>query len=206
VVVEVVDPAGLEHVLAAGVEAVNRKAAEEGQSGIGLRLGEEEIDGRRFLNLSSAEGATLATMTFADGYLIVAPSRALVVEAIAHKAAGTTLTASSAFQALLPSDAETDFSGLLWQNLGGASGPLADLVSGALDPAAREQLEAVTKDLGPMLVLAYGDADAVRFVARGGSGPFGFSFERLLAIAGIVGSYVESVEEEAAAPAAGPVA
>ena len=120
---------------ARGVEAANRKAAEEGHDGV--RLGEEEVDGRRYLTLSSAAGTELATMTFVDGYLIVAPSRALVLEAIAHKAAGTTLTASSAFQELLPSDAETDFSGLLWQNLGGSAGRSRDLGRSARGPRPR---------------------------------------------------------------------
>ena len=127
-------------------------------------------------------------MSFVDGYLVAAPSRALVLEAIAHRAAGTTLTASQAFRDRLPSDAETDFSALFWQNLGSVAGPLAELLGGAVAPSDREQIEAMAKEIGPMLVLAYGDADRVRFVTRGGAGPLGLSFEKLLALGGLLGS------------------
>jgi hypothetical protein len=183
-VLEVTDPSQFEFVLGRAVEAVNRKAEEEGEPGV--RLGEEEAGGRRFLTIANAGGTTVAEMTFVDGYLVVAPSRALVLDAIAHRDAGTTLAASQAFRQLLPSDAETDFSALLWHNLGGAVGPLADLLAGALSDDDREQIESLAQEIGPMLVLAYGDADALRLVTRGGSGPFGFSFENLLTFVGIV--------------------
>jgi hypothetical protein len=186
-VLEVTDPSHFEYVLGRAVEAVNRKAAEEGQPGV--RLGQEDAGGRRFLTIAREGGSTLAEMTFVDGYLVAAPSRALVLEAIANRAAGTTLTASRAFQDLLPSDAETDFSGLVWQNMGGLAGPLGQLLGGALEPSEREQIEALAKETGPMLVLVYGEPDAVRLVARGGTGPFGFSFERILALAGIVSEH-----------------
>jgi len=188
-VIEVTDPDQLEYVLGRAIEAVNRKAAEEGKPS--LRLGQEEANGRRFLTISS-ESSTLAVMTFEDGYLLAGPSRAILLDAIASRAAGSHLSASRAFQDLLPSDAETDFSALVWQNLGGVAGPLGDLLGSALDDSERAQIEALAGDIGPMLVLAYGDADAVRLVARGGSGPFGFSFEKILALAGIIGEKVES--------------
>jgi ferric-dicitrate binding protein FerR (iron transport regulator) len=183
VVLEVTDPEHFEYVLGRAVEAGNRKAAEEGHAGV--RLGQEEAGGRRFLTISNSS-TTLATMTFVDGYLVAAPSRALILEAIAHRDAGTTLAGSQAFRELLPSDAETDFSALLWQNLGGVAGSLSEIAGSALGEAERQQIEELTKDMGPMLVLAYGDADAVRFVARGGSGPFGFSFEHLLSLTGVI--------------------
>ncbi|MCM2268999.1 MAG: FecR domain-containing protein [Thermoanaerobaculia bacterium] len=183
-VVEVVDPSRLEYAMGRAVEAVNREAAAEGHPG--LRFGQEEVDGRRYLTLATDAGVQLAAMSFVDGYLVAAPSRALVVEAIAHRDAGTHLVASQAFRDLLPSDAETDFSALVWQNFGGATGPLGQLLGSALPAAEREQLEALSKEIGPTLVLAYGDADRVRMVARGGAGPLGLSFEKLLALAGVL--------------------
>jgi hypothetical protein len=201
VVVEVVDPSKLEYVLGRAMEAANRSAAEEGRAA--MRFGEEEFDGRRFLTVTTADGTELATMSFVDGYLVAAPSRALVLEAIAHRDAGTTLTASQAFQERLPSDAETDFSALVWQDLGGAAGPLAELLGGALAQGDREQIEALAQEIGPMLVLAYGDADRVRLVSRGGAGPLGLSFEKLFALGGaILGHATESRRDEAAAPVA----
>ena len=48
-----------------------------------------------------------------------------------------------------------------------------------------------------MLVLAYGDADRVRFVARGGAGPLGLSFEKLFALAGAILGHATSSAEGA---------
>jgi len=183
-VIEVIDPSHFEYVLERAIEAANDEAAAAGRTG--LRFGEEEVDGRRYLTVADGEGAVRAVLAFVDGYLIAAPSRALVIEAIAHRAAGTHLAASRAFQERLPSDAETDFSALVWQNFGGAAGPLTDLLGGALPEGGREQIEALAQEIGPTLVLAYGDPDRVRLVARGGAGPLGFSFEKLLAVAGAI--------------------
>jgi len=192
-IVEVVDPSRLEYALGRAVEAIDREAAAQGRPG--LRFGQEEVDGRRYLTLATDSGVALAAMSFVDGYLVAAPSRALVVEAIALRDAGTHLVASRAFRDLLPSDAETDFSALAWQNFGGVAGPLGDLLSGALPAEEREQIAALAQEVGPTLVLAYGDADRVRFVSRGGTGPLGLSFEKLLAVAGALRQPAPETEE-----------
>jgi hypothetical protein len=209
VVVEVVDPAHFEFVLGRVIEAVNREAAEEGRSG--LRFAEEEADGRRFLTIATADGGVVAAMTFVDGYLVAAASRALVLEAIAHRDAGTHIAASSAFQERLPSDAETDVSALLWQDLGSATGALQELLAGAMPEEEREQLEALAEGIGPMLVVAYGDPDRVRLVARGAGGPLGLSFENLFALFGALAGRAEETDDDADdaagdAPLAGVVA
>ena len=134
VIVEVVDPSRLEYVLGHVIEAANRSAAEEGRAEI--RFGEEEFGGRRFLTVTTADGTELATMSFVDGYLVAAASRALVLEAIAHRDAGTTLTAAQTFRERLPSDAETDFSALFWQDLGSVSGSLGQILGGAVRRAS----------------------------------------------------------------------
>ena len=54
---------------------------------------------------------------------------------------------------------------------------------------------ALASEVGPTLVLAYGDDDRVRLVARGGAGPLGVSFERLLALAGAVREQMPTAEE-----------
>jgi hypothetical protein len=158
------------------------------------------------LTLATDAGVELAAMSFVDGYLVAAPSRALVVEAIALRDAGTHLVASQAFRDLLPSDAETDFSALAWQNFGGIAGPLGGLLSGALPAEQREQIAALAEDVGPTLVLAYGDADRVRFVSRGGAGPLGLSFEKLLAVAGALREAVPAADAEATETPAQPTA
>jgi len=182
-VVEVVDPSRLEYALGRAVETANREAAAAGKPE--LRFGQEDSSGQRFLTLSTDAGVELAAMTFVDGYLVAAPSKALVVDAIALRAAGSSLVASQAFLARLPSDADPNFSAVVWQNFGDAAGPIGDLLgSVALPDAQRAEIQALTSELGPTLVVAYGESDRIRLVARGGKGPLGMSFERLLALAG----------------------
>ncbi len=57
--------------------------------------------------------------TFADGYMIIAPSRALVMNAISIHRNGNSLARSSGFKALLPQDEHADVSALIYQNLAG---------------------------------------------------------------------------------------
>jgi len=183
--VEVIDPSRLEYAVGRAVEAANREAAAAGKPG--LRFGQEESSGHRFLTLASDAGVEIAAMTFVDGYLVAAPSKALVLDALALRAAGSSLMTSPAFLERLPRDADPNFSAVVWQNFGGATGPLGDLLGSVVLPdEQRAEIEALTRELGPTLVVAYGDSDRIRFVARGGNGPLGLSFERLLALAGAI--------------------
>ena len=47
-------------------------------------------------------GTTVAQYTFANGYMIVAPNRALLLEALQTHDSGNSLARSAAFKALLP--------------------------------------------------------------------------------------------------------
>ena len=63
--------------------------------------------GQRFYSVQDlTSGATVAQYTFSDGYMIVAPNRALLMEALRTHASGDSLARSTAFKALLPKDAE----------------------------------------------------------------------------------------------------
>jgi hypothetical protein len=72
------------------------------------------------------------------------------------------------------------------------------LLASALPESEREQIEALAQEIGPTLVLAYGDPDRVRLVARGGAGPLGLSFEKLLSIAGALGEILPNGEDDGA--------
>lgn len=186
-VVELADPSRFDFALGRLVEVANAEAAKQGQPG--LRLAQEEADGRLYQHLSTEAGADLAFLTQVDGYLLAAPSRALLVETIARRAAGAHLAASRAFLSRLPSDGDPNFSAVVWQNLGGLASSLGQLFGGSnLAPEAQAELEAMTRDAGPSLIVAYGEPDRVRLVARGAHGPLGFSFEKLLALAGALRS------------------
>jgi len=204
-VVEVVDPGRFEFALDRLVEAVNRHAQEGGHPE--LVWSEEALGGRVYRRLATAEGKVLFEATLVDGYFVAAPSRQLVADAIARRAAGISLTGSEAFLERLPRDAEPDFSALAWQNLGGVAGDVARFFGESNHgPGAL----AVSSVAGPTLALAYGGRDEVSFLAAGARGPLGLSFESLLGLAGALSpSAGESVdfapatrEETPARPAA----
>jgi len=66
--------------------------------------------------VTSAGLSTEYNYTFADGYMIMAPSRALLLAALQTHANGTSLARSASFHALLPSDSQANFSAMIYQN------------------------------------------------------------------------------------------
>ncbi len=72
---------------------------------------------------------TEAHYTFADGYLIAGPTRALVARALQVKAAGTSIARSAKFLSMEPRDGYVNFSAVIYQNLGTTLAPLAGLLS-----------------------------------------------------------------------------
>ena len=127
-----------------------------------LTLSQEAVDGHVVYDLQTSTGTDLAHFLFVDGYLVVGPSRALLVEAVAQRAAGITLVASSAFLDLLPHDGQANYSGVVYQNLGGAMGALGEFLGrqGGIPAAGRERLTALAGEAGASLAVAYGESQA----------------------------------------------
>lgn len=212
-VLEVADAGRLQSTLVRLVEEWNRTAANSGgEPRPLLELSQEAVDGRVYYDLRIASGSELAHFLFVDGYLVVGPSRALLAEAVAQRAAGITLAASSAFLELLPLDGQANYSGVVYQNLGGAVGALSEFLGQqqGLPEAQREQLSALAGEAGASLAVAYGEAQGLTFATRGARGPMGISFESLLALGGLFGDGDAAPESAPAGPAtetpAGPQA
>jgi hypothetical protein len=164
-VAEVYDPPRLQSVFARLVAEANRNAATSG--GPAIRMAQEIVDGRTYYSIDCpARGPLLAAhYTFADGYLIAAPTRALVKRALDLKAAGTSITRSATFMALTPRDHYANYSAVLYQNLGTSLGPLAGLLSDmsgarAGHPGQPNPAE-ILGNLKPTLIAAYGARDRI---------------------------------------------
>lgn len=156
-VVEVNDPAGLQKSIATLLQRANM--AKSGSQGGGLELSQNEEGGRTFYTLHSSNGSALfdVVYTYADGYLVAAPSRALVMAALATRSRGNSLSASAAFRSLLPRDGHTNLSGVMYENLGPLVAPiLSEFNSG--EAAALQRLAANAQ---PGAICAYGDSDRV---------------------------------------------
>jgi len=190
-VVEVVDPSRLTYALGRAVAAADSELVSQGKPGV--RFGQEEVDGRVYLSIGRDGEEPAAYMSFVDGYLVAAPSRALIGDAVALRAAGASLATAPEFLDRLPRDADPDFSGMVWQNLGSSLGDLTQLLGDAA--GAQQEIKALAADAGPSLVVAYGEPRELRLVVQGMKGPLGMSLEHLLGVAGALGIHGTAPDE-----------
>jgi hypothetical protein len=162
-VVEVNDSGALQVAIDKLVEAANREAQKSNQPGI--TLNQAQVGGRTFYTIQS-QGAGLSTecdYTFADGYMIVAPSRSLLLAALEAHANGTSLARSAAFRALLPSDNRANFSAMIYQNLS----PILEPLSSQLTSGQLALLQQLAADAKPSVFCAYGESDRIEVASSG---------------------------------------
>ena len=131
----------------------------------GVTINQAQVGGRTFYTIESQVGglSTEYDYTFADGYMIMAPSRALVLGALQTHANGTSLGRSASFRALLPKDNQANFSAMIYQNLSPILKPLASqLTSGQF-----ALLQQLAVDAKPSVFCAYGESDRLEVASSG---------------------------------------
>jgi ferric-dicitrate binding protein FerR (iron transport regulator) len=146
------------------VQVANRQAQKSNQP-VNITLNQTQVGGRTFYTIQT-QGAAITTeydYTFADGYLIIAPSRALLLAAIETHANGTSLARSESFRALLPSDNQANFSAMIYQNLGPILKPLAS----QLNSKELVLLQQLAVDSKPSVMCAYGESDRIEVASSG---------------------------------------
>jgi hypothetical protein len=161
-IVEVYDPEALFHTMARAVDEVNLLLAEEGQGGVVFE--ESNLTGRSYYTLSREGIDGSVVMTAIDGYLIMAPSRALIDQAIGYRSSGVTLPSSDGFRALLPDNGYTDCSALVYRDLDSLLSVVPSEMLGQ-----EEVVDLLSDDLSSGLVCVFGEPDRVRASATGGS-------------------------------------
>jgi Protein of unknown function (DUF3352) len=179
-VLEVYDPEKLQATISTLVESFNRQApANAGR----LQLSTRQIGSQRYFTLSNAKrGEFEVNYTFVDSYLIAAPNQALLARAIQNREAGYTLIQSQLFRSQLPSDGYTNFSAILYHNLGTVLTPLAQQLkaTGTLTPEQQQSLDTLSAKSAPGLIYVYGEPD--RIVVASDSGFMGLDMNSLLSI------------------------
>jgi hypothetical protein len=165
-IIEVNQSGALQLAIEKLVQAANREAQKSNQPG--LTLNQAQVGGRTFYTIQSQSPGLTSVMseydyTFADGYMIVAPSRALLVAAIDTHANGTSLARSASFRALLPSDDQANFSAMFYQNLGPILKPLAS----QLNSSQLAMLQQLAADSKPSVMCAYGESDRIEVASSG---------------------------------------
>ena len=121
-------------------------------------------------------GAVRANYTFSNGFMIVAPTRALLIDALQVQASGASLARSTSFRALLPHDPNENYSAIVYQNLSPVLTPLLSQFSGETADALRK----LAADARPTVVCAWGKDSGIE--AASDSRLFGFDFLTLGAI------------------------
>jgi hypothetical protein len=178
-VFEVNDPAHLQQALERVVGEVNKEAAKFGKGSLAWE--QSEMGGRKYYTLRSKDfGFLEVNFTYANGYMIVGPSRALVERSLTVRDSGLSLLHSQKFTAGLPADGNANFSAVFYHNIGGL---VPAGLTGAADnlPSGPQQaVKAITADMKPTLAYAYAQGDSITFAANTEGGPFGLSPATLL--------------------------
>ncbi|PYU55589.1 MAG: hypothetical protein DMG55_27150 [Acidobacteria bacterium] len=162
-VIEVNNSGALQLAIGKLVQSFNLDAQKSNRPGATIH--QAQVGGRTFYTIESQLGglSTEYDYTFADGYMIMAPSRALVLAALQTHANGTSLARSASFRALLPKDNQANFSAMIYQNLSPILKPLASqLTSGQL-----ALLQQLAVDAKPSVFCAYGESDRLEVASSG---------------------------------------
>jgi FecR protein/Protein of unknown function (DUF3352)/Putative zinc-finger len=178
---EVNDAQHLQQAFERVVTEINNEAAKHGQGGLVWDRG--ELGGRTYYTLKSSLFGVEVNYTYANGYLIVGPSRGLVQRSIATKEGGYTLLRSPRFTAGLPADGNANFSAVFYHNLAPLVQPFADRIAKSTGNLPQEQQQAIKQmaaDLPPTLAYAYAQGDSITFATNTEGGPFGLSPATLL--------------------------
>lgn len=123
VVFEVNDPAGLQQSLERAVAELNKELQAKGQPQQ-LVWENTQVGERTFYRLKPTTGMGEVNYAYAYGYLIAAPSKTLVENAIKYRESGYSLPQSAKFKATLPADKQANFSAMVFYNVGSIVTPL----------------------------------------------------------------------------------
>jgi hypothetical protein len=174
-VIGVNDAARLEQTLEQLTESI--RSLTHGNSTHTIVIEAADDGGRRFYSVHDlVSGATLAQYTFSDGYMILAPSRALIMEALQSHASGDSLARSAAFKALLPKDQNDNYSAVGYQNLSPVLTPLLASFNGE----SAQALQQLAADARPTAICAWGKESRIEVASD--SHLFGFDLVTLGAL------------------------
>jgi hypothetical protein len=177
---EVYDQAKLQQTFEHIVDEVNREAAKQGRGG--LQWERADSGGYTFYTLRSVDFGLEVHYTYAGGYVIVAPTAALLSNAVRYRDAGHTLLHSARFKSTLPADGNANFSAIFYHDLASLLEPVAERMAKSKNLSDEQQaaLRQLGADQPPTLAYAYAQNDSIVLAANTEGGPFGISPASLL--------------------------
>lgn len=157
IIAEVRDPNRLQSTIQQLIVDLNNHVKGQNQ---GASVSQETTNGLTFYTIHAVDETKpfQLTYTFTDGYIVMGPNKALVMNAIAIHQGGNSLAHSAEFHALLPQDDHADVSAVIYQNLAPVIQPIAQQLT-ATQLQSLQQIAAETK---PSVVCAYGEGNAIR--------------------------------------------
>lgn len=192
-VAEVYDPARLQQTFQKIVDRANAELRKNGK-GESLRIVTTESGGRTFYSIRFQEGKLIElNYVFEDGYMVAAPSRALLERAIQLRESGVTLATHAKFRDLLGPDGQVNVSALVYQNLA----PLAKSAGKILPDSVKKGGQAgpdiarILATQGPTLYYAYAEPDRIVF-AGSNQNPLGLNLGTLAGAGGLLGMMNEA--------------
>lgn len=183
-VVEVLAPQTLENSIEKMVVAANKElAAHPEPNGVVRKVvhSTETVNGRVFYSLTTPALPVEIHYTFADGYWIAGSSRGQILNAIEARRNGVNLARSEKFRAALPYGSNPNFSAVLYHDLGGALGPIAEQLKATGYGTAEFQkgLDQV-KEMKATVVGIYGESGKITASSAGSL--FGMNLSMLAAL------------------------
>ncbi len=184
---QVDDQQHLQQTLESTVGKINDEMVKHGKKG--FAWSRTESGERVFYTLKSLDFGLEVNYTYAYGYFVAAPSRALVENAIKYKESGHTLMQSPKFKASLPEDKQVSFSAMVYQNASSILAPMRGIGRAASANAPKEARNAISSLLGAKAGLAYVYAlnDRMIMSVNSEDGPVGLSPSDLLGLPGSSG-------------------
>jgi hypothetical protein len=184
VILEVYDQAKLQGTFERAIEKLNQFSTLHGKGK--LILESTTAGDRTYYSLKSEKAGAEVHYTYTNGYLVAAPSRALIEQSIANRDAGNTLVRSSRFMSTLPQDGNTNFSAIFYHDLAPLMQPLAERMKNAggegLSEEQRQKLGSIDANAPPTLVYAYAQGDRITLAANTEGGAFGLSPASLIGL------------------------
>lgn len=185
VVLEVDNGPRLENAIQFAVTNVNRLLAAQMKPTVTLTS--ETVEGKTYHSLKVEGNPFEVHYTFWTGYMIVAPSRPLLTEAIRIRESGTSLVRSAAFRAHLPPDGRDVASAIMYQNLEAMAQAVPSVATDAISSKLQDQIRqaAILYTSMPKVAFVYGEQDRIVGTAKGS---FGLNIASMFGLHGMLHS------------------
>lgn len=177
-VLEVYDQVRLQQTFERAVEKLNQFSVLHGQGKLAI---ESVASGdQTFYAIKSVTAGAEVHYTYSNGYLVAAPTRALLEQSMRNRDAGNTLVRSARFRSALPQDGNANFSAILYHDLAPLMGPLAEKMKNATSDG--QSLPAIDANAPPTLAYVYAQGDRITLAANTEGGAFGLSPASLIGL------------------------